>query len=239
MEEKVLIKSYSSKRTKRFFIGFIIGLFAMSLIFLILGIELGKYYWAWFNRDYAYSGQYRCEFCRESGYEDEIISHILSNHRNEIGVFDYVSYGLVFFILHWVFFLGGGIAYLIYFSLSRCNIVVTDKNITGKTFGGKKVVLPIHMISAYSISKFFSVIAVTTASGLIKFHCIGNYKEIADVLQQLLNERQERTETQENAISKQSSSKNLDDLMKLKNLLDNDIITQEEFNAKKKELLGL
>ncbi|MBE5740735.1 MAG: SHOCT domain-containing protein [Clostridiales bacterium] len=95
------------------------------------------------------------------------------------------------------------------------------------------------MVSAYATSKFFSVIAITTASGFIRFPCIGNYEEIANILQQLLNERQKKTETQENSISQQSNSKNLDNLVKLKNLLDNGIITQEEFETKKKEILKL
>ena len=123
--------------------------------------------------------------------------------------------------------------------MSRCNITVTDKNIHGRTFWGKKVVLPMHMVSAYSTSNIFSVLSITTSSGFIKFPCIGNYKEIANVLHELLNERQFKTETQNCLPTNESPSNSLDDLMKLKNLLDNGIITQEELDTKKKELLGL
>ena len=76
-------------------------------------------------------------------------------------------------------------------------------------------------------------------SGKIKFLCQGNYNEIAGVLQQLLNERQKNTEIQESLQSRQSNANNLDDLVKLKTLLDSGIITQEEFDVKKKELLKL
>ena len=202
MEEKVLIKSSSSKTTKKIFIGaIVVSLFVAVSFFLI------------------------------KGSLDVWLEH---NHN-----FDYWFWNTYIFSLYWLFIILAGIFGLIYFLLSRCNIIVTDKNISGRTFWGKKVVLPIHMVSAYSTSKVFSVLAITTASGFIKFPCIGNREEIAGVLQQLLNERQQKTETQEVLISKEDNSKNLNDLVKLKNLLDDGIITQEEFDAKKKEILGL
>jgi hypothetical protein len=40
-------------------------------------------------------------------------------------------------------------------------------------------------------------------------------------------------------IKTEVSNSNMDDLVKLKTLLDQGIITQEEFDAKKKQLLGL
>lgn len=236
MEEKVLIRSYSSKKTKQFFIGVVIGLLAIAIIFLFLGIRIGKEEWAYY-RVSSYYGGYKCLFCGELDIKYiDAFEHLLTVHSAEA---DIVSFGLWAFILHWSFIFLAGIFYLIYFLISRCNITVTDKNIAGRTFWGKKVILPIHMVSAYSTSKIFSVVAITTASAFIKFPCIGNYEEIADVLQQLLNERQKRTETQEGLILPQRDSKNLDDLVRLKSLLDDGIITQEEFNEKKKQLLGL
>ena len=64
--------------------------------------------------------------------------------------------------------------------------------------------------------------------------CIG--KEIY-VLHNLINQRQDATKfTANNSIE---SHNDLDDLKKLKELLDNGIISQEEFDVKKKQLLGL
>ena len=66
---------------------------------------------------------------------------------------------------------------------------------------------------------------------------IKNRGEIYDVVSKLLVERQNKTtitsRTQE--ISKSSA----DELKKYKNLLDSGIISQEEFEAKKKQLLNL
>jgi hypothetical protein len=93
------------------------------------------------------------------------------------------------------------------------------------------------MVSAYSTRKLFSTIAVATSSGITQFALIGNYAEIGNVLSKKINERQESTTNDLKSISPQSSS--MDDIIKLKTMLDSGIITQEEFDAKKKQLLGL
>ena len=239
MEAKVLIKSYSSKTTKRVIFGIIITFLILSLVSRDPWVELTKYDWIRRSTDRLLD-YYFCDLCDEdSSSVDMMFSHLTKTHELKFNFFSesylFYSYG----VLCLSFLLLAGIFSLIYFLISRCNIIVTENNISGKTFWGKKVVLPIHMVSAYATSKFFSVIAITTASGFIRFPCIGNYEEIANILQQLLNERQKKTETQENSISQQSNSKNLDNLVKLKNLLDNGIITQEEFETKKKEILKL
>ncbi len=68
---------------------------------------------------------------------------------------------------------------------------------------------------------------------------IGNYKEIGEVLSTLINERQEATQAPVIVATPTQSGDKLDDLKKLKDLLDNGIITQEEFETKKKQILGL
>ena len=69
---------------------------------------------------------------------------------------------------------------------------------------------------------------------------IKNYKEIADVLSTLINQRQDSTEMKQSTpIVAEQPTSNLDELKKLKELLDMGIISQEEFDVKKKQLLGL
>ena len=75
-------------------------------------------------------------------------------------------------------------------------------------------------------------IAITTASGAIKFKCIKNRDEIYDVVSKLLMERQTSK-----PVSNEASS--IEDLKKYKELLDTGVISQEEFDAKKKQLLGV
>ena len=239
MKEKVLIKSFVSQGAKKFFIGVIVLMLAIALVFLFLGFHIGKDEWASYKlslSSYYSNGLrfYKCPYCGTRNSGDAMKQHLLSLHSNQASVFQYAYWA---FILHWLFIFNAGIFCLIYFLLSRCNITVTDKNIKGRTLGGKNVVLPIHMVSAYGTRKFCSAIAIATSSGFIHFSFIGNYKEIGNVLHNLINQRQDATKfTANNSIE---SHNDLDDLKKLKELLDNGIISQEEFNVKKKQLLGL
>ena len=144
---------------------------------------------------------------------------------------------LVKFIIGCSCLLIGIVFLIIYWGFSMCELSITENNVKGKTLFGKEVTLPLYMVSAYSTRKFFSTIAVATSSGVTKFSLIENYAEIGNVLSQKINERQERTTNEQKPSA--SSNSSMDDLVKLKGLLDAGIITQEEFDAKKKQLLGL
>ena len=94
------------------------------------------------------------------------------------------------------------------------------------------------MISAYSTSKILSIISVSTASGWVRFSLIENNLEMANVLREIISENQSSVNVVKTPVATKTGN-NYDDLLKLKNLLDNGIISQEEFDAKKKDLLGL
>lgn len=66
-----------------------------------------------------------------------------------------------------------------------------------------------------------------------KIHLISN----ADELKKLIIEK--KTELSKNNSEKPSFTTNADEIKKFKDLLDNGIITQEEFDEKKKQLLGI
>lgn len=72
-----------------------------------------------------------------------------------------------------------------------------------------------------------------------KFYLISNYKEIGEVLTGLLNDRQKNTEVAAApAVSQAQGGNSVSELKELKELLDAGVITQEEFDAKKKPILG-
>ncbi len=121
----------------------------------------------------------------------------------------------------------------IYFS---CDIVVTDKRVYGRATFGKRVDLPLDSISAVGTSALWGI-DVGTSSGRIHFKLIKNKDEIHSELSRLLMERQ-HSEKQNN-IQVSTATSNADEIKKYKELLDGGIITQEEFDAKKKQLLGL
>lgn len=120
--------------------------------------------------------------------------------------------------------------------LKNMEIIVTNKRVTGKTYFGKTVDLPLDSISAVG-SKWLKGIAVATSSGKISFLLIKNAKEIHEEIRKLLIERQEKKAlTQSSTVATIST---VDELKQYKELYDNGIITQEEFEQKKKHLLGL
>ena len=118
-----------------------------------------------------------------------------------------------------------------YFWLRKMQLVVSDKRVYGQAAFGRQVDLPLDSITAIGKGTIKGI-AITTASGAIKFKCIKNRDEIYDVVSKLLMERQTSK-----PVSNEASS--VEDLKKYKELLDTGVISQEEFDAKKKQLLGV
>ena len=116
-------------------------------------------------------------------------------------------------------------------------IVVTDKRVYGKTMFGKRVDLPLDSISSVGLSSLHGI-SVGTSSGRISFVLIMNNRDIHNSINDLLINRQKKN-SEPTSPSVASSTSNADELKKFKELLDSGIITQEEFDAKKKQLLGL
>lgn len=111
-------------------------------------------------------------------------------------------------------------------------LVVTNKRVYGTTIFGKRVDIPLDSVSAIG-SGILSTVVIASSSGKIMFNCLSNYREIHNELGELLAKRQNNKVIAVNSIS------DADELKKYKDLLDNGVITQEEFDAKKKQLLGL
>ena len=131
------------------------------------------------------------------------------------------------------------LAVLLYASYSRIELIVTDKRVYGTAKFGKRVDLPFDSISAVGTSMLKGIV-VSTASGAINFKFIKNNADIHSAISKLLMDRQGKEKPVTTTTIKQEiPQSNADELQKYKNLLDNGTITQEEFDAKKKQLLGL
>lgn len=113
---------------------------------------------------------------------------------------------------------------------STSDIVVTDKRVYGRACFGKRVDLPLDKISAVSTMYMFKIIGVSTSSGIIRFMYVENANEIHEIINRLLLDRQNHRS------DKYSES---EELLRYKELLDKGIINQEEFETKKKQLLGM
>ena len=126
--------------------------------------------------------------------------------------------------------------FILKLTVAKCTICVTDKRVYGIAGWGKRVDLPLDTISAVAMSAFKGI-SVSTASGNISFLAIENRNKIHSALSNLLVDRQNKTLLSNH--KNISTSSNVDELKKYKELLDMGVITQEEFDAKKKQLLGL
>ena len=120
---------------------------------------------------------------------------------------------------------------------SKVSLTVTDKRVYGTAAFGKRVDLPFDKINAVG-SGMFNTVHVTTASGSIKFAMIKNKEEVYSAISRLLVERQNKP-AGTTTIKQEIPQSAADELKKYKDLLDSGTITQGEFDAKKKQLLGL
>ena len=142
-----------------------------------------------------------------------------------IGVCFYAS--LLFIILAVVF--GVGMKY--------SELIVTDKRVYGKVIFGKSIDLPYDAISSVGTC-FPKGVFASTASGAVRFWLLSNQNEVYKEISNLLKQRQEKATPTLAPVINQNTT-NADEIKKFKDLLDVGAITQEEYDAKKKELLDL
>jgi hypothetical protein len=146
---------------------------------------------------------------------------------------DYATYWGFFsieFVLSWGSLLLMIIGVLGLVILSQTELVVTDQRVYGKaTF--TRVDIPLDSVSSIGVGVFHSVV-VASSSGKIKFFGIQNNDAIHTALGNLLRERSSRS-------SQPQFTSSSAELKELKELLDSGVITQEEFDAKKRQLLGI
>ncbi len=119
---------------------------------------------------------------------------------------------------------------LTYLYARKMHIVVSNKRVYGESVFGRKVDLPIDSISAIG-KKWFKGIEVATSAGKIVFFGFKNRDEIYETVSNLLVKRQSSNQAMN------TSQSSADELSKYKKLLDDGVISQEEFNEKKKQLL--
>ena len=129
----------------------------------------------------------------------------------------------------------GGVLFLFTALIRRTSLTVTDRRVYGTAAFGQRVDLPLDSVSAVGMS-MFKGIAVGTSSGKIKFLGISNREAIHKTISDLLIQRQKEKHSPQVQASAPSSA---DELGQYKKLLDDGAISQEEFDAKKKQILGL
>lgn len=231
MEEKILIKSnlYNIKMIRNICI-----ILSVVVFILFVGIEIID--------DMSHYNENRQEYEMGEWYGDDEFFEKYPNafHYATHDIFtDSVTFTLVIGYPMFKALVPLAFGLIFYMWVSKMEMIISDKRVYGVAAFGKRVDLPLDSISAVRIS-IFKGIAVATSSGRIVFHGIKNRDEIHEVLSALLIERQKKEKTvTQTTIKQEIPQSNADELKKFKDLLDSGIITQEEFDAKKKQLLGL
>lgn len=242
MEEKVLIKSERYDVNKVFKVMVIIGLVLFVFVSIIRISGASNYYNQNFGADHEHS-----KYCYDYYWDRDHFGYVYDESTLQCEQSIYGNaflYALSEYFSNYlweclipvaVFALIGG---LIYLWLRSYELTVTDKRIYGKVAWGKRVDLPADSISSTATIRLLRGVAVATSSGKISFLVIKNADEVYGVINNLLIERQ-KEKAKESAPVTITQSDEADQLKKYKALLDSGVITQEEFDAKKKQLLGL
>ena len=240
MDEKVLIKSEKYNLKKVFIIILLISaLVSLALLFWRYSNYAGSYD----NYHETYLEHQEAGYCKMAGYdrgETCFMCRDAQKYGNKlsfgIGKMCEYSFTITYSICPLV--ITSAILALLYLWLHSYDLTVTDKRIYGKIAWGKRVDLPVDSISATATIPLLKGVSVSTSSGKISFLVIKNANEIYKIFSDLIIERQKETVKTPNNIIMQTSDE-ADKLKKYKDLLDSGVITQEEFDAKKKQLLGL
>lgn len=232
MDEKLIVKSKQYNPLIPSACVFGVG-FIASLIWLIsIAIRCIVEYNSYFEPSYSHYGfvhsLHYCPKCNNMSF----LEYTFGGYGSDYG-FDKLSF--IPFALFTV------VAIIVYLGMKGYSLTVTDKRIYGKTWFGKRVDLPVDSVSATSTISLFKGVSVSTSSDKISFLLIKNANEVYTALNNLvINRQNEKDKSNPTEIIKETQPlSNADELKKYKDLLDQGIITQEEFDAKKKQLLGL
>lgn len=157
----------------------------------------------------------------------------------------YCWYGVLFYVTAFLLVWKWGAEY----EVKCCSLQLDKDGVTGNKrffFTNKNVKLPIEKVDSIAVKNGFidklyggETIAINTSSGLICFMCVHNATEFVDKTLEAIKAYKESNKPDDVNIQTNTSSDNLEQIKKLKEMLDSGIITQDEFDTKKKQLLGL
>ena len=126
------------------------------------------------------------------------------------------------------------------------SLELTEEGILGslKIWGvNSKLNIPLDNISSLYVKESIwdkmrsgKTLGIASSSGSVKFRCVQNADEFVETVNNLTEKRKNAAKAPSSAANQVSSA---DELKKFKELLDAGAISQEEYDSKKKQLLGL
>lgn len=262
MEEKIILQSEQCRLGKFIRLLLLLGLAISILVFAIFYTDnassYDRYYRTYLEHKIAGScGDYydsigqRCYYCSEVRYSSSEADYALGEILDNV-------FSVSMCLLPIVSCLA--LSALVYFWVGRCELTVTDRRIYGRAVWGRKVDLPLSDLSGMKKTWFLKGIKVSSTTGKFRFRLVKNADALCKAVQEppksepknkqnslAAAQMPEKTGTvPAKAEKKTVKDKRLNPrgdafkkMKKYKELLDLGIITQEEFEKKKKELLDL
>ena len=215
MEEKIIVKGTPKKNSIAVLL--IAGGIALLLVSLLVAYLVFDNVEAFKDFGYGYTGWYPYDIL----YDYDFMKFFSEQFFNFSCAYGYL------FLLSLAGIITG---FILKLRTESCTLTVTDRRIYGQLAQDEEVsILPSQVLDVRKCS--FDGIAVNTQAGMKSFYCFENRAELLNAIVSLLS-GSHRT-------NHQNSENETEKLMKLKQLFDSNIISQEEFDRKKKEIMGI
>lgn len=223
MKQNIIIKGTPRKNQAAIFI-LIVGIVIAIASFIVAWYTFNNGSTSYYH-NYKYIGLYDYEFiyCGNfmSFYKSEFFSDCIYGYMLILGIIVTIA-GII-----------------IKLNTEKCEITVTNEAIFGKLSRGKEVLIPINQITNINRS-LFNGISIASIGNVSNFRCIENRDEVMKAIAYLLaNPQQRNAQPAQTGTSSVENGSEAEQLKQLKDLLDAGILTQEEFDAKKRQILGL
>lgn len=209
----------------------------VSVITIVLGIIITIIFWVSLTKSWQ---NYRMDAMTYS-FLNPISGETVYHSGSDIGELSLIEFAFsddmdsaIWIVSIAVFVLFVVIAVLVYAFYFNQELIVNESGIKGKATIGKEIDISIDRIASVKKSFLKGVIVITNGQEKIKFRLMKNHNEIIEAISKGINTKSMNALKREN-----SSESSADQIKKYKELLDDGIISQEEFDAKKKQLLGL
>lgn len=209
----------------------------VSVITIVLGIIITIIFWVSLTKSWQ---NYRMDAMTYS-FLNPISGETVYHSGSDIGELSLIEFAFsddmdsaIWIVSIAVFVLFVVIAVLVYAFYFNQELIVNESGIKGKATIGKEINISIDRIASVKKSFLKGVIVITNGQEKIKFRLMKNHNEIIEAISKGINTKSMNALKREN-----SSESSADQIKKYKELLDDGIISQEEFDAKKKQLLGL
>lgn len=209
----------------------------VSVITIVLGIIITIIFWVSLTKSWQ---NYRMDAMTYS-FLNPISGETVYHSGSDIGELSLFEFAFsddmdsaIWIVSIAVFVLFVVIAVMVYAFYFNQELIVNESGIKGKATIGKEIDISIDRIASVKKSFLKGVIVITNGQEKIKFRLMKNHNEIIEAISKGINTKSMNALKREN-----SSESSADQIKKYKELLDDGIISQEEFDAKKKQLLGL